>query len=594
MKEILASYQSLQQKNNQDYLHYKKRYKLIGGIRLLVILLFFYLLYSFIVNDTKADLYFAAIALIVFLVFVKVSGRISFKRKLSKTLVTINADELSYLNKDSIPFEDGSEYIEAKHPYSFDLDFFGKHSLFQNMNRTATYIGKERLAFRLKSILKKDEILENQNAIKELSERVEFRQYTYALAKISNDNKALYNDLLSWLKSSISKQSRIGKLFSIISPIVLVVLFVIYFSGGSILYRSLGITLFFINLSVLASHLKAIRNELINDSKIDEILKNYSLIIQSIENERFSSPKLIKLQASLRNETIEASKQIKHLSSLFSQLDSLQNLVGALLMNGIALYHLHVFRSLMKWKQDHSDLVVEWLGVIAEFEVLGSFANFSFNNPDFCFPEVNEEGKIAFTDIGHPLIDAKSRVDNTVDFSKEKFIILTGSNMSGKSTFLRSLGVNMVLASIGSPICASKATITPSMVWVSMRLSDSLEDNESYFFAEVKRLKEIMIHTEEGPSFILLDEILRGTNSDDKRLGTVEVIKKLISKNAVGAIATHDLEVCLTTEEYPEKLTNKCFEVEIVDNELHFDYRLREGICKNKSATFLMEKMGVI
>ena len=166
--------------------------------------------------------------------------------------------------------------------------------------------------------------------------------------------------------------------------------------------------------------------------------------------------------------------------------------------------------------------------------------------------------------------------------------------MSGKSTFLRSLGINMVLAGTGSPICASKANIHPLNVLVSMRLSDSLSDNESYFFAEVKRLKEIMDKADKTISFVLLDEILRGTNSDDKRTGTVEVIKKIIGKKVVGAIATHDLKVCDTTQEYPETLTNKCFEVEIINNELVFDYKLRDGVCKNKSATFLMKKMQVI
>lgn len=173
-------------------------------------------------------------------------------------------------------------------------------------------------------------------------------------------------------------------------------------------------------------------------------------------------------------------------------------------------------------------------------------------------------------------------------------MILTGSNMSGKSTFLRSLGVNMVLGGIGSVVCASEANIHPLPVLVSMRLSDSLADSESYFFAEIKRLKQIMDALEDQPAFVLLDEILRGTNSDDKRNGTIEVVKKIIARKAIGAIATHDIEVCLTTNEYPETLTNQCFEVEIQNNDLHFDYKLRSGICKNKSATFLMQKMGVI
>jgi DNA mismatch repair ATPase MutS len=173
-------------------------------------------------------------------------------------------------------------------------------------------------------------------------------------------------------------------------------------------------------------------------------------------------------------------------------------------------------------------------------------------------------------------------------------MILTGSNMSGKSTFLRSLGINMVLSGIGSVVCAKEANVHPLPVLVSMRLSDSLSDSESYFFAEIKRLKQIMDDLEENAAFVLLDEILRGTNSDDKRNGTIEVVKKVIANKAIGAIATHDIEVCQTTKDYPDILTNKCFEVEIKNDDLHFDYKLRDGICQNKSATFLMKKMGVI
>jgi DNA mismatch repair ATPase MutS len=191
-------------------------------------------------------------------------------------------------------------------------------------------------------------------------------------------------------------------------------------------------------------------------------------------------------------------------------------------------------------------------------------------------------------------LNPETRIGNEVSFHPQSFVILTGSNMSGKSTFLRSLGINMVLAGTGSVVCASEAHVHPLPVLVSMRLSDSLSDSESYFFAEIKRLKQIMDGLEVEPAFVLLDEILRGTNSDDKRNGTIEVLKKVIAKKAIGAIATHDIEVCLTTNEYPEILKNNCFEVEIKNDELHFDYKLREGICKNKSATFLMKKMGII
>jgi DNA mismatch repair ATPase MutS len=231
---------------------------------------------------------------------------------------------------------------------------------------------------------------------------------------------------------------------------------------------------------------------------------------------------------------------------------------------------------------------------LGELEALNCLANFSFNNKEFVFPTINKEYKIEIKNCGHPLINANKRICNDVSFNAGNFMILTGSNMSGKSTFLRTLGINMILGNAGAPICASNAQIHPLPVVVSMRMSDSLTDSESYFFAEVKRLKQIMDELEHQICFVLLDEILKGTNSDDKRLGTVKVIEKLVQKNVIGAIATHDLEVCNITLVYPKNLSNHCFEVEIINNELVFDYKLRDGICKNKSATFLMNKLDII
>jgi DNA mismatch repair ATPase MutS len=275
-------------------------------------------------------------------------------------------------------------------------------------------------------------------------------------------------------------------------------------------------------------------------------------------------------------------------------MDSIGNFVTALFFNGTFLFNVHVLKALIQWKKEHADALEDWLAVIGEFEMLNSLANLSYNNPDFVFPILNTNFEIDFSNVSHPLLNPETRVGNEVQFYPQSFMILTGSNMSGKSTFLRSLGINMVLSGMGSAVCASQANVHPLPVLVSMRLSDSLSDSESYFFAEIKRLKQIMDELAGNPAFVLLDEILRGTNSDDKRNGTIEVVKKIIAKKAIGAIATHDIEVCLTTNNYPNILTNKCFEVEIQDNDLHFDYKLRNGICQNKSATFLMKKMGVI
>ena len=334
--------------------------------------------------------------------------------------------------------------------------------------------------------------------------------------------------------------------------------------------------------------------EIAQSESINTIISQYSLLVQKIENENFQSEKLITLQQKLHFQNQKASVHLQHLAELFSRMESVGNFVTATLFNGTFLFNVHVLKSMIAWKKQHASVLEEWLEVIGEFEMLNSLANFAYNNPEFVYPTLNSNYEISFSNLSHPLLNPLTRVGNEVQFQPQSFMILTGSNMSGKSTFLRSLGINMVLSGMGSPVCAIQANVHPLPVLVSMRLSDSLSDSESYFFAEIKRLKQIMDELEANPAFVLLDEILRGTNSDDKRNGTIEVVKKVIAKKAIGAIATHDIEVCLTTNQYPDILTNKCFEVEINNDELHFDYKLRDGICKNKSATFLMKKMGVI
>ena len=524
----------------------------------------------------------------------RIHSKLLFKKQVSQALHTINDYEIVYLERKKIPFENGIEFNDFHHPYAYDLDIFGAHSLFQNLNRTATFIGKKTLASKLLTLLSNDEILDNHAAVKELTEKLDWRQEYLAFAKISNDSQSNYETLLKWSLFNSAPLSKFLVFISYFSPILFLATLIAYVVTSNVTYVSVLSYLFVLNLVVLGMVTKRIQLEIANSSNIDKTIHQYSLLLKKIEEETFESEMLINLQKKLTFKKENASIHFKHLSSLFSNIYTIGNLVTAVLFNGTFLFNLHIFKSLLQWKKDHTEALEDWLQVIGEFEMLNSLANLSYNNPDFVYPKLNTNYEIEFTNLSHPLLNATTRVGNDVRFHPESFMILTGSNMSGKSTFLRSLGINMVLTGMGAPVCASKANVHPLPVLVSMRLSDSLSDSESYFFAEIKRLKQIMDQLENQPAFVLLDEILRGTNSDDKRNGTIEVVKKVIGQKAIGAIATHDIEVCLTTNDYPNILTNKCFEVEIVDNDLHFDYKLRDGICKNRSATFLMKKMGVI
>ncbi len=571
-----------------------KKYNSISILRLFSIFICLYLGFYYIKTNEILYLIGAFIFFMGFVFLMRFHSRLSFQKQLTAALLKINENEIIYLKREKIPFDNGIEFNDFHHPYAYDLDIFGDHSLFQNLNRTATFIGKKTLANQLLSQFQNKAILENQQAVKELKSKIEWRQDFYALAAVSTDTKEAYESLMYWKSFKNDDLPKALITASVALPVLFFGLLTAYFITSKIILLSYLTYVFIANLVVLGRSLKRIQSEIAKADNIDKIIKQYSLLVQKIETENFQSKKLMDLQQQLIFKNATASSHLKDLSELFSRMDTIGNFVTAILFNGIFLFNLHVLRSLLKWKENYSAELEKWIAVIGEFEALNSLANLSYNNQDFVFPEINSEYKIGFKGLSHPLLNPATRVGNDTHFYPESFMILTGSNMSGKSTFLRSLGINMVLGGIGSAVCASEATIHPLPVLVSMRLSDSLADSESYFFAEIKRLKQIMDVLEEKPAFVLLDEILRGTNSDDKRNGTIEVVKKIIAKKAIGAIATHDIEVCLTTNDYPQILTNQCFEVEIKDNDLHFDYKLRSGICKNKSATFLMQKMGVI
>jgi hypothetical protein len=572
----------------------KSKYNTISMLRLLSILLFLISGYYYIQESNVIFLIVSAVLFIAFIFLMRKHSNLRFQIKIKEALIAINKDEILYIENKGIPFENGEEFNDFHHPYAYDLDIFGNHSLFQHFNRTKTYIGKKTLAKQCITLLPNDEISSNQEAIKELAEKLDWRHDFMALAKIGLDDQQEYSTLLQWSKFNSEPLSKAKELFLLVAPFLFLGVAIVYWLTSSTLFLNLLSFIFLFNLVFIGIFLKRIQLEIANSSHIDKTISQYGLLLQKIEEESFQSKKLIQLQKQLTYKNEKASLHLKRLAGLFSSMDSIGNIVTGILFNGTFLYNVHVFKSLISWKKQHAEVLEDWLAVIGEFEMLNSLANVSYNNPEFVFPVLNTNHEISFSNLSHPLLPKINRVGNDIDFQPQSFLILTGSNMSGKSTFLRSLGINMVLTGMGGSVCATKANVCPMPVLVSMRLSDSLSDSESYFFAEIKRLKQIMDELEKRPGFVLLDEILRGTNSDDKRNGTIEVIKKVISKKAIGAIATHDIEVCLTTNEYPESLVNKCFEVEIKDNELHFDFILRDGICQNKSATFLMKKIGVI
>jgi DNA mismatch repair ATPase MutS len=587
-------YQALYDKENQ-------KHKQLSIARLICIGLVLWGGYFYYKESALFALGIAFSAFIVFLILVKRYDKVSKQMALFKKISDINTTELRYVNEGYLPFEDGSEFINPSHSYSYDLDVFGKRSLFQHINRTANTIGKEKLAHYFLYNFSEKEIIDNQKAIAELKDMVDWRQCFYAIGQLNPDSPDAVQRFLRWTRTPPKVISPFIKVLCYLIPLAFVIPAIAYIATSDDLYFSLIKLFFGLNLCLVALYFKQIREEVETLGKLFKTIENYGQLIQSIENQGFESEKLRILRGGLlskqmkEKQQVKVSTQLKSLSVILARLSSVENLVGSLLSNGSLLYHVFSLFALYKWKANYAEEAPQYLSVIAEFETLNSLANFSFNNPEFVFPSISPQKNFNAVQIGHPLLNRQKRISTSLNLDNQRFIILTGSNMSGKSTFLRTVGSNLVLAKMGSPVCAQSMTTYPFEVRSCMRVDDSLQDNDSYFYAELKRLKGIVDFMKVNPhSFILLDEILRGTNSNDKQAGTIALIEQLVHHNAIGIIATHDLEVCNLREKHPTFLANKCFEVEILDNNLHFDYQLREGVCKNKSAYFLMKKMGII
>lgn len=569
-----------------------KRLQLIGWSRLLVLLISGTCFY-FSRSDKGLPFLIGGIVFLVLFVFlVNYHFRVKRKLQVASTYLWLNESEHRFLTEALPYYEDGKEFLDTKHPYSFDIDLFGPHSLFEHLNRTSTVIGSEKLANSLLHTQSKESLKESQEAIAEIAEDLEWRQAFQVYAKLGKDSQEIRNYIEHWQDSKQSI-SIISVILSFVFPALGLTSMILLWQTSQVYWFNVGMILFVVNMLLFGAVVGKIRNEIGKTERIGAALSAYSEMLKLIETRKWKSARLQEIHSKVHSKNQAASTLLKEASKIYENMDSINNGVAVFGLNGTIQFHVHIFRQLVKWKKNHRESISQWIEQIAEVESILSFSNFKVNNPEYCFPDLTSE-QISFEELGHPLISKNKRVCNSISFDQERFVILTGSNMSGKSTFLRTLGIGVILSNAGSVIPAKNARFYPIPLLVSMRLSDSLEESTSYFFSEVKRLKLIIDNLNQGPAFVLLDEILRGTNSDDKQNGTIGIVQQMVRLNAIGMIATHDLEVCETTRSHPAYLKNKCFEVEIRDNDLFFDYKLRDGICQNKSATFIMKKYQVI
>ena len=520
---------------------------------------------------------------------------IKSKRALHKRLVIINEDELNIASGDFHDRADGSEFQNPKHYYSLDIDLFGKGSFFQFINRTSIKEGTEKLT---EHLLANDisNIETRQEAIQELATLPKWRQnYSGVAQGVEVEHSA--NSIIKWLKeykpflSPVHYWLTIG--FSLVSVVILLFgvteIVSISFTGYRLLFWLI------LGLGITAIYLKRINIIAQNTERAKDTFRQYALLLERIENQEFKAPLLKEQQQKIKSEGLKASEVFAKFSKALDALDNRNNLISAIFGNGLLLSDIRQTYHVEQWITKYADKVEDWFEVVTFFDAYNSFGNYAFNHQGFTYSEItNESTTISAEALGHPLLNAEKRVDSDLELQEEQFFIVTGANMAGKSTFLRTVALHIVMANVGLPICAKKSKYKPIKLITSMRTTDSLTDDSSYFFSELTRLKFIVDTVDKDTNyFIILDEILKGTNSTDKAIGSRKFVEKLVKLNATGIIATHDLSLTEIDKEL-EAVKNYYFDAEIINDELYFDYKLKEGVCQNMNASFLLKKMEIV
>jgi len=536
-----------------------------------------------------------AVGIALFLYLVSVYSDLKLLKQKTQQLIQINKREINVLNGDLSELDFGDEFQDPTHFFSYDIDLFGRGSFFQYLNRTTIKTGKEKLA----SIFTENKIEginSKQEAIKELADKPKWRQQfsaTGSLIKVDASIETIVNWLHQHTFFTPNSMRFLPNAFGLVS------LGLFLLSYLDLIPNFVIVTWFFVGLGITGIYIKKINNLYLHANKAKETFKQYHQLLAFIEAETFTSEILKQQKGAIKtdpdsNREKKASEIFLEFSKILDAFDQRNNMIIGIFANAFALRDLHHSYKIEQWIQTYLEKVDSWFEVIAFFDAQNSLANFKFNHPDFSFPIISsEKTTIKASDLGHPLLSKEKRVSSSVTINTEEFFIITGANMAGKSTFLRTISLSIVMANMGLPVCASSFEYAPIKLITSMRTSDNLSEDESYFFSELKRLKFIVDTISQDSYFIILDEILKGTNSTDKAIGSRKFVQKLVASNSTGIIATHDLSLCEITNELPE-VKNFYFDAEIINDELYFDYKLKDGICKNMNASFLLKKMEIV
>lgn len=528
-----------------------------------------------------------AAAVILYIAAVKADAILDKRAKCLRSQRKVCENESAYLRNDFSPFDDGAEFVDIQHEYSYDLDIFGPESLFNRINRTVTQKGKENLARRLTQLpTGKDTIIRNQEAIKELAEiplwRIRFSSHEHIGKNLDRLSEGIGNlngkggkRIIPYTIAGITIIALVGWIFGFTPPIVFCSLFIIQLIIASAVGRRTN------------------RAMQITDNLHKECSR-YLNILKDIELQDFKSDMLKSLKQRLFDKESGSVTAFAELSRILGMYDLRGNFLMYLLLNGTVMYDILVSRMFLKWAEKYGKAITGWTDCIAEIDALTSLGTYAFNNPGNTYAEIPDNPSdtiIQAVGIIHPFLSDGTGVPNSFTLKRNNMAIVTGANMAGKSTFLRTIGVSFILAANGAPVCAGKFSFVPVSLFSSMRTTDNLAKDISYFQAELLRLKQMLEHVKSHDyTLIILDEILKGTNSADKLNGSMLVLNELSRHEISGIVATHDLGITKLEETAPDRFTNYCFEIEL-SGEIQYSYKIRRGVARNMNASYLIETM---
>lgn len=579
-------------------LQQKRISNIISNSRLTIVVVGAIIAILFMKNGQST--YSGLLVVMTFLIFyylVKRHQKLNNELNRTRCKIEINQKHVDRMSDEWTTFkDDGKEFLDVNHPFVNDLDIFGSKSLFQWMNETNTFHGRQML----KKILTMpgtdvDSIKMRQHAVRELAEKDEFceeLQCEGRLAIGSSNNPEL---LIRYVQDS--KRLFKGKWImagSFCIPCLTVIAIIVSVIGESILpsYLLPLLILFQVLITGIGySRISAVLNTI---HRCRDSIKIYEKLIRMIEQEDFKAIELSKMKAELIHNNISASKGIKKLDRIVEAIDLRYNAISYMILNFTLLWDYHCVFALEEWKKEYDILIEKWLYTIGYFEAVSSLAIVARLNPEWSFPMLtNDKLFLRASELGHPLIPQEKRVCNNVDLQNE-ISVITGSNMSGKTTWLRTIGINLVLAYSGAPVCAKTLQCSVMDIFTSMRINDDLGSGISTFYAELLRIKTIIDHSGKQREMIfLIDEIFRGTNSNDRIIGAISVLKSLYKHWIIGLISTHDLELCNLECDPSIRATNYHFIENYVDGEIYFDYKIRQGRCNSTNAKYLMRMVGI-